>query len=159
MNVFRSIEPFGHFWRQKKTRVRTETSGFFSTITQSTTQPGETLIFSDALGHPTTAAIEIEDVTMAEIVADVAMGGKTYLGKTVRLEAIVLTDTVLAEGIISLSTGNETVNFFIIEFVNPEKLDTYKSLLTYTFTLYIEQITEVENEPGTFSIAAGIADD
>ena len=85
---------------------------FISAITQSTTQPGETLIFSDALGHPTTAAIEIADVTMAEIVADVAMGGKTYLGKTVRLEATVLTDTVLAEGIISLSTGNETVNFF-----------------------------------------------
>ena len=29
LNVFRYIEPFRHFWRPKKTRVRTETSSIF----------------------------------------------------------------------------------------------------------------------------------
>jgi hypothetical protein len=132
---------------------------FIADIIESTTDPGDTLIFSGLIERPTLADIEIEDVTLAEIVSDVAAGGQSYLWKTVRLEATVLSDATLAEGVISLVTGDAGVHFFIIDLSRPEKLDAYRSLLSYTFTLYIENIAEVENEPGVYSITAGIADD
>ena len=127
-------------------------------IAPSRANPERTNIWSNALNQPPKANIDIENVAMAEIVSDVAAGRKTYLGKTIRLNATVSFDLFKEGGFISLSTGNRNVSFTISDIGNPEKLNAYHANINYIFILFIEDI-EDEETPGEYSISGVIADD
>lgn len=130
-------------------------------ISEDTIAPGHMDVFSTTLEPPTQAGVQIEDITLADIVDDVAAGGRRFVGKTVRLKAAVSLDNAAFnnEGFMLLSTNNPNVTFYVGDITNPEKLNTYKTLLSYTFTLYIQDIVESDEDPGHFNIISGIADD
>lgn len=150
---------------------------FIKNITERATTNGELhyTIWADVPEHTEKTDIEILDVTLEQIVVDVSAGGKSYVGKTVRLQGTVSLDNIIellgySEGIdpqlamlkagrMPLATKNENVVFWVVDdiiifgAVNLEKYDDHQ---TYTFTLYIENVW---SDKGSFSIFAGIADD
>ena len=128
-------------------------------VQTSSSDAEKTNIWSNATNRPTKASIEIENVTMAEIVADVAAGRKMYLGKTIRLNATVSFDLFKNAGFISLSTGNRNVSFSVFDIGAPENLNAYSANISYTFILFIENVKEKEDTPGAYTIAGVIADD
>lgn len=132
---------------------------FIRKIATSTSDPERLNIFTDIENRPTKANIDIETVSMTQIVSDVAGGGKRYLGKTIRIRATVFVAALKTSGLISLSTNNANVSFAILDIQNPENLNPYNSNVAYTFTLYIFEITERENRPGEYKINAQIAND
>ena len=132
---------------------------FIRNVATSTSNPERTNIWSNVEERPTQVDINIETVSMTQIVTDVAAGGTRYLSKTVRMQAVVSFDLLKEAGLISLSTNNASVSFSVIDIQNPEKLNKYTANISYFFTLYIEKIEEDEEEPGKYRISAGIADD
>ena len=132
---------------------------FIRNVATSPSNPENTNIWSNVEERPTQADINIETVSMTQIVTDVDASGKRYLGKTVSIRATVAFDLLKGAGIISLATDNRNVSFSIIDIGNPEKLDPYDANITYTFVLYIEDITEDEDEPGKYRIYGVIAND
>ena len=118
-------------------------------------------IWSDITQPPTQADIDIQNIALADLVADAATGGQTYVGKTVRLQARVSIDNATLGNIggISLSTGNPKVSLLVLDVINPEKMSKYKSLTTYQFVLYIQSIKASTTTVGNYNIDAGIADD
>lgn len=132
---------------------------FIRDVATSTSNPENTNIWSNVEARPTKVDINVETVSMAQIVSDVAGGGKRYLGKTIRIRATVSFTLLKASGLISLATGNANVIFNILDIQNPEKLNPYNDNVAYTFTLYITEISEVEDNPGEYDISAQIAND
>ena len=126
-------------------------------ISESVTRPGGVVVSSDLEQPPTKANIQIERVTMNEIVSDVAGGGKKYLGKTVKIRATVSFALLKSAGLLTLSTNNANVSFSIADVNQPDKLNRYQSNITYDFTLYIYEIKQ--DEDGEYSINSGIAGD
>ena len=130
-----------------------------SDVTPSPSNPERTNIWSDVKKRPRKGSVDIETVTMAQIVSNVARGGKQYLGKTIKIRATVSFALLKTSGIISLSTNNANVRFNILDTQNPEKLNRYNSNVAYNFTLYIYDISEREGNLGEYKIASQIADD
>ena len=83
-------------------------------ICPNTTDPDKMTIYANLVTPPEKTEVAIQDVTITEIVTDVANGGTGYLKSTVRLRASVLIDTVSLknnQGLV-LQTDDDTVVFF-----------------------------------------------
>ena len=132
---------------------------FIRKISASTSDLEKTNIFTDIQERPRKSDINIETVTMAEIVFDVVEDGKRYLGKTISIRATVSFARLKTSGLIALSTGNNAVRFNVLDVQNPENLNPYHGNVAYNFTLYIYDISEEEDNPGEYKIFAEIADD
>ena len=130
-----------------------------SDVKPSSSNPEKTNIWSDAKKRPSKANVDIETVTMAQIVSNVARGGKQYLGKTIKVRATVSFALLKTSGLISLSTNNANVGFNILDTQNPENLSRYNSNVAYNFTLYIYDIKQDEDNFDEYDIAAQIAND
>ena len=85
-------------------------------------------------------------VTFADIVADVAAGSRTYVGKTVSVTASVNEDTsnFRANDAITLQTNNDDVWFFVLSRNAPEKLQGYEKGQSYTFKVFIVDVDPPE---------------
>jgi hypothetical protein len=93
------------------------------------------------------------EVTVADIISDVANGGTQYIGETVTLTATVhanLTDA--GQEAITLLTNNEKINFFVTSFNETRSLANYEEGNSYTFTLFIKDIRESTATPGITNI-------
>ena len=127
-------------------------------ISESTSSPGNYTIFANIVESPTKADIEIQDVTVAAIVSDVATGGTQYLKSTVRMSAQVWLDTITLgnnQGIV-LSTGNDTVSFYVIDPDKTDDLTQYAANSTYQFVLFLGSIRQ---DADGFTISANMITD
>lgn len=111
-------------------------------------------ILAILLATPQQRPIEPEaEVTIADIISDVANGDTQYIGKTVILTATVhanLTDT--GQEAITLLTNKEKINFFVTSFNETRSLANYEEGNSYTFTLFIKDIRESTTTPGITNI-------
>ncbi len=132
-------------------------------------------IWADPPEHTEKADIEIVNTTLEEIVVDVSVGGKNYVGKTVRFQGTVSIDRIvellgygdgidphlamIKSGQMPLATNKNNVVFWVVDEMGPFSalnLSKYDDQQTYTFTLYIESILA---KKGHYSIYSGVADD
>ena len=128
-------------------------------ISESVSSPGDLTIFATLVDTPTKADIEIQDVTVAEIVSDVSAGGTQYLKKTLRMSVRVWIDTATLknnQGIV-LFTGNDNVIFYVIDPDESDNLTQYAANSTYEFVLFVGSISQ--DETGEFTIAANLIRD
>ena len=96
-------------------------------------------------------------MTLADIVADVAAGNKTYAGKIITITATVATDVSAFNNrdAITLNTNNEDVVFFVSSDGNPKLLENYKVDASYTFDLFVLNITDPDPDFPQHGIFAG----
>ena len=128
-------------------------------ISENVSSPGDLTIFATLVDTPTKADIEIQDVTVAEIVSDVSAGGTQYLKKTLRMSVRVWIDTATLknnQGIL-LFTGNDNVIFYVIDPDESDNLTQYAANSTYEFVLFVGSISQ--DETGEFTIAANLIRD
>ena len=108
----------------------------------------DTVIFATLAGTmPTPVEPEpTSTVTFADIVADVAAGSRTYVGKTVSVTASVDEDTsnFRTNDAITLQTNNDDVWFFVLSRNAPEKLQGYEKGQSYTFKVFIVDVDPPE---------------
>ena len=119
--------------------------------------PGNLTIYAYLVTQPEKLEVGIQDVTIAEIVADVASGGIGYLKSTIRVSAAVLLDTAALknnQGLV-LQTGNDKVVFFLIHPDTSDDLTQSTANSTYDFVLYVGSISE---DQGEFTITASVSD-
>ena len=145
-------------------------------IAENTTTRGDRffVIWADAPEYTAEADIEVIDTTLEQIV----VGGQSYVGKTVRLQAAVSLDRLNEllkveddvdpelvkdySGAMTLATNDRNVTFWIVDdaagdgLFPSSNLQKYKDHQMYTFTLYIERIVRDE---GQVEITTGIAND
>ena len=124
-------------------------------ISESTSSPGNYTIFANIVESPTKADIEIQDVTVAAIVSDVATGGTQYLKSTVRINAQVWIDTATLgtnQGIVLL-TDNDNVIFSVIDPDVSDNLTQYAANSTYEFVLFVGSISQDDDG---FTILANV---
>ena len=129
-----------------------------TSISESTSSPGNYTIFASLVESPTKADIDVQDVTLASIVSDVATGGTQYLKSTVRMTAQVLIDTVTlknSQGIV-LATGNDSVSFYVIDPDKTDDLTQYAANSTYPFVLFLGSISQDDDG---FTISANMISD
>ena len=127
-------------------------------ISESTSSPGNYTIFANIVESPTKADIEIQDVTVAAIVSDVATGGTQYLKSTVRINAQVWLDTITLgnnQGIVLL-TDNDNVIFYVIDPDVSDNLTQYAANSTYEFVLFVGSISQDDDG---FTISANMITD
>ena len=126
-------------------------------IRQNPTAPDKMTIYATLVRLPEKQIVAIQDVTIDEIVADVANGGTTYLKSTIRLSAVVLIDTVRLENTqgLVLQTDNDKVVFFLIDPDSTDDLTQYTANSTYEYVLYVSSITDAQGE---FTISASVID-
>ena len=126
-------------------------------IRESTSTPGDMQILANLVTPPEKTDVVIQDVSIAEIVADVVTGGIGYLKSTIWISATVLIDTGALgnnQGLV-LQTGNDKVTFFLIDPDTSDDLTQYTANSTYEFLLYIGSISE---DQGEFTITASVSD-
>ena len=107
--------------------------------------------------RPATQEKQPDSGTLADIVADVAAGNKTYAGKMVTITATVTRDvsTFNNRDAIALNTNNEDVVFFVSSDGNPKLLENYKVDESYTFDLFVLNITDPDPDFPQHGIFAG----
>ena len=175
-----NLGEFGYlaYMRSDLAHIRSHTTYTFTLLIKSisgyvTADGGRFFkIYAHVPEHTEKTDIEVLDVTLEQIVADVSVGGESYLGKTVHLQGIVLLDDIIellgySEGIdpqlamlksgqMPLATNKNNVVFWVVDDMGPFSainLSNYDNHQTYTFTLYIESIWA---NKGKFEIFAGI---
>ena len=124
-------------------------------ISESTSSPGNCTIFASLVDSPIKSDIDVQSVTLAEIVSDVAGGGTLYLKQTVRMTARVFLDTATLgneKGIV-LFTDNEDVGFFVIDPDKTDDLTQYTANGTYAFVLFLGSISQDDDG---FTISANV---
>ena len=129
-----------------------------TSISESTSSPGNYTIFASLVGSPTKADIDVQDVTLAAIVSDVATGGTQYLKSTVRMSAQVWLDTIKLgnnQGIVLL-TDNDNVIFYVIDPDVSDNLTQYAANSTYEFVLFVGSISQDDDG---FTISANMITD
>ena len=93
------------------------------------------------------------EITLTDIVADVATGGIRYVGRIVTITATVdataTTDTVRY---IVLVTNNVDVTFFVNVYGDLDTPLSYIDGNSYTFTVYINDVKEAQIAPGLKNI-------
>ncbi len=108
----------------------------------------DSVIFATLAGTmPTSVEPEpTSTVTFADVVADVAAGSRTYVGKTVSVTASVEEDTsnFRRNDTITLQTNNDDVWFFVLSRNAPEKLQGYEKGQSYTFKVFIVDVDPPE---------------
>lgn len=90
-----------------------------------------------------TSVVEVPpvEVTVASLIADVAVGGTTYVGKTIKVNATVEAGTAETEGLgLGLITNNNDVLWIAVYPKDTTVLDPYVIDKSYTFTLLIHSI-------------------
>lgn len=98
-------------------------------------------VFSDITGDATLVNVSPVDVTVATLAADVAAGGRTYVGQTVKVDATVALGTAETETAgLGLATNNNDVVWIVVH-KDKTTLDPYVKDLSYTFTLLIDSVT------------------
>ena len=81
------------------------------------------------------------EITVADVVSDVAAGETTYVGQTVKVDATVAAGTAEFEASgLGLTTNNDDVYWFVVH-SDKTVLDPYLKDQTHTFTLLIHSIT------------------
>lgn len=178
-----NLGEFGYlaYMRSDLAHIRSHTTYTFTLFIKSiseyvTTDGGRFFgIYADVPEHTEKTDIEVLDVTLDQIVADVSTDSKNYLGKTVRLQGTVSLDQIIellgySEGIdaqlamlksgqMPLATNKNNVVFWVVDDMGPfsaVNLSKYDNHQTYTFTLYIESVWA---RKGHYSIFSGVADD
>ena len=124
-------------------------------IHQNATAPDKMTIYANLVTPPEKEDVAIQDVTIAEIVTDVANGGTGYLKSTIRVNATVLIDTVGLknnQGLV-LQTDNDKVVFFLIDPDSTDDLTQYNTNSTYAYVLYVGSITE---DTDGFTVTASV---
>ena len=103
----------------------------------------DSIIFATLTG---TVPKPTSTVTFADIVADVAAGSRTYVGKIVSVTASVDEDASVFNNndAITLQTNNDDVWFFVLSRNAPEKLQGYKKGQSYTFKVFIANVDPPE---------------
>ena len=80
-------------------------------------------------------------VTVNQVVSDVAAGGTKYIGKTIKVRAIVLIDNAgLNNTGLALTTGNTDVVWAVVYTRDKTLLNSYRKGQSYTFTLFVDAI-------------------
>lgn len=98
-------------------------------------------VFSNIIGDATVVNVPPVEVTVATLAADVAAGGRTYVGQTVKVEATVAFGTAELEAAgLGLVTNNEDVVWIVIH-KDKTTLDPYVKDQSHTFTLLIYSVT------------------
>lgn len=93
------------------------------------------------------------EVTVSDIISDVANGGTAYIGETVTLTATVLVNlTNDDQDAIALVTDNEDIAFFVTSHNETRSLADYIAGNSYTFKLYIKDVRESTVTPGHTNI-------
>ena len=118
----------------------------------------DSVIFSTLIGTrlpedatlPTTNVVPEGDITLSDIVSDVAAGGTQYTNKIVTIQGTI--KSVFESGARTLITNNQNVSFYIINQTNPELLDSYKKGNTYTLTVFIDEIEPPEEQFNWYAI-------
>ena len=101
--------------------------------------------------HPTTEPDA--EVTVADIISDVANGGRQYVGETVTLTATVQANLTDADhDAIALVTNSENITFLVTSHNETRTLVNYEAGNLYTFKLYIKDIRESTVTPGHTNI-------
>lgn len=169
---------YSNYMESDLAHIRSHTTYTFTLLIKDISEDTTThrdrffIIWADVPEHTAKADIEVVETTLEQIVT----GGQRYVGKTVRLQAIVSLDRLnemlgiradvdpelvkIHSGTMMLATNNRNVTFWIVDDVAaggpvPSNLEKYKNHQTYTFTLYIERIVTDE---GQVEITTGIAD-
>ena len=98
-------------------------------------------VFSNITDDATVVNVPPVEVTVATLVADVAAGGTTYVGQTVKVNATVFAGTTETEGLgLALITNNNDV-YWIVAHSDKTVLNAYVKDQSYTFTFFIHSIT------------------
>ena len=93
------------------------------------------------------------EVTLADIISDVANGGRQYVGETVTLTATVEVNLTDADhDAIALVTNSENITFLVTSHNETRTLANYEAGNLYTFKLYIKDIRASTVTPGHTNI-------
>lgn len=172
---------YSAYMRSDLAHIRSHTTYTFTLLIKDIserTEYGYSLftIWAEVPEHTERADIEIIDTTFEEIVTDVAAGGKSYEGKTVRLQTDVSlgldelrnippshpSRVLIRSGRLILDTHiKKKVIFWVVDDAVPFPdiiLPKFEKDRIYTFTLYIQQIWK-QIDAERFIVLAGIADD
>ena len=111
----------------------------------------DSVIFATLIGTTPVETTPVEptvddSVSLSSVVADVAAGGTTYAGKIITITAEVEFDASIFDDndAITLVTNDDDVWFFILSDETPARLANYEEGKSYTFNLFIQQITPPE---------------
>ena len=121
----------------------------------------ESIILATLVGTPVPIEVETipvasDDVTLADIVADVESGSTKYLNQTVTITAVVESDnSVFNSGAITLITNTPT-SFFITDRENPNRMNAYKSGRSYTFTVFIRKIEPPDESFDNYAVFSNL---
>ena len=98
-------------------------------------------IWSNMTSDASIVEVPPVEVTVASLIADVAVGGTTYVGKTIKVNATVEAGTAETEGLgLGLITNNNDVLWIAVYPKDTTVLDPYVIDQSYTFTLLIHSI-------------------
>ena len=99
-----------------------------------------------------------DSVSLADIVSDVASGGTRYSNKTVTFPAVVEFDSsgFTNNGFITLITNNRKVAFYVQSVEDPSKVASYQEGISYTFTVFVEQIGQPSEAFPSYSVLTTI---
>ena len=123
---------------QEFSEVAIDDSVIFATLITGTT-PVATVPAVETPAASTPASVET--VSLSDIIADTAAGGKLYEYKLLNIRATVsLDNSLFRTGTVTLVTNNDDVSFFVGNRHNPTAMDKYKEDQTYNFTVFISEI-------------------
>ena len=100
-----------------------------------------------------TPVVATPAVDLTDIVANVAVGGTKYVGKTVTITAPV---QFKFETFFSLFTNDDTVSFIVRSPDAPDKLTHFQESLTYTLTVEITGVSPPDDNFDTYRISSNI---
>ena len=120
---------------QAFSEVDIDDSVIFATLTGG--EPVQTI-------QPPAKTTPADSVAFADIVSDVASGGTRYSNKTLTFSAVVEFDSsgFTNKEFIILITNNEKVVFYVQSVEDPSKVASYQEGISYTFTVFVEQISQ-----------------
>ena len=125
----------------------------------------DSVIFATLVGgepaqtiQPPAETIPADSVAFADIISDVASGGTRYSNKTVTFSAVVEFDSsgFTNKDFITLITNNQEVVFYVKSVEDPSKVASYQEGISYTFTVFVEQIGQPSEAFPSYSVLTTI---
>ena len=125
----------------------------------------DSVIFATLVGgepaqtiQPPAETIPADSVAFADIISDVASGGTRYSNKTVTFSAVVEFDSsgFTNKDFITLITNNQEVVFYVNSVEDPSKVASYQEGISYTFTVFVEQIGQPSEAFPSYSVLTTI---